>query len=199
MTTSTESPFIIYRYGYVTITLDEIADSLPKKQAFEMAHYRNLGKLDGSLWAYDEIYRENSLFGLDATIQFQKNMKPLKFLIQIPKYWISNRVSEKFFNDSIFPFDLIPSFIYVIKQEKEFASDALFNNNFDEVLKYEGEYLKNESNKWNEYYNLYLEFVNNLKNFGLVKTIINSTPILLKMNNILDEIISIQELILENN
>jgi len=183
----------------LTLTLENTSEPIPKELACEMVRFRNLGKIGGCSWAYDDVFiGGNTKLGIEALKEFQKSIKLFRVIPQIPKWWIENRVSTIFFNDSIFPFDNMPGFLYVIKQEKQFAAEVLLENCVDELCRKEGFLLQNESYKWEEFYNLYDKYVNMLRDKGLVKTVLFSLPLFIKMDKVLDDITYIEKMILNN-
>jgi len=196
---STKSPFVIYRYGYLTITLENKSESLPKKQAYEIVHFRNLGKMNGCKWAYDSIFLEDkNQLGINALKSYRKDMRLLKLIIKAP-IWIIIGFSAKIKHpNSSAPFNTIPYFIKVIKDEKQFISIALSKISNCSFCKNEAHLFQNESQKWSELYDLYYQFVKIIDNKQYIKAMIKMMPIFYKMNKVIDEIIEIERMILKN-
>jgi len=198
---STKSSFIIYKYGYLTITLEDKSEPMLKEMAYKMVHFRNLAKMDGSPWAYDNIFTEDgNRLGINALKSFKKDMKPLKIIGRIP-IWIFIRIGANIIYpnssaNSQIPFYSMPYFISIIKDEKLFTSEALLEIDNCSFCKTEAHLFQNESQKFGEIYDLYDQLVKMIDKKQYIRVIIKTIPIFYKINKIIDEIIEIEEMIL---
>ena len=196
---STKSPFIIYKYGYLTLTLENKSKPLPKELAYEMIHYRNLGKMDGRPWSYDGIFiEENKQLGINALNYYKLDMNPLRIAYNVP-YWIFVRIFARIIDkNSTAPFYFMLDFIRVIRDEKKFVSQSLLKIKNCSFCKNEADLFENESQKWGEIYVLYRQFINIIEQGKYFKVFFKMIPIFFKMNKIIDEIIVIEKMILKN-
>lgn len=198
---ATESSFVIYKFGYLTITLENVSNALPKKQAVEITRYRNIQKMKGCPCSYDPVFVEpGAKFGIRALKLYKNKMQIIKVLPKLPTWFILNRGAQLFSEDdnSTFPFGLISTFIPTIKLEKQFAAETLLKYCDTASCHLEGILLQNESEKWGEFYLSYNEFVELLKNKGLGSTLFLSINLLRHMQEILGDLIHIEEEIIQN-
>jgi len=173
----------------LTLTIEKVTEPIPKNEAFELAHKRNLLKMQG--WnntVYDEKYKQlYKEFGIDALKTLKDNLKPS---VIIPRllFWRSLRPIIGFN-----PFDFMTNSTSWIKKDKQFAADSLLKQDNCIFCQIDGRLLNNESIKWSEFRNLTLELQNSFENDRFIKNILISLSILKQMNTIVDDIIHIEE------
>jgi hypothetical protein len=187
------SPYHFPIYA-VTLVFEENLSKIPlsKKDAFELAHIRNLKKMEGyNPEVYDieylDFHHENG-FGLEGIKQLKKDLNPFRMRL-IFRFWkilglFAPSISESFSST-------LTNGLYYVAKDKEFASDSLLENKgLYDFCEYDGNLLKNESKKWFELKDIYENCTILLKNGESIYKIIIKTKL---MNKILDEIIEIEE------
>ena len=178
------------------MVLENISKPLSIIEAYILAHSRNLKKMRG--WnndVYDiEFSRSYKAFGINALKALKKDLNPIFIIPRIPIWSMVRKVGRLFGSD--FPFDWLPNCINYIIMEKNFTSESLLNRKelYDFCL-FEGELLKEESKKWEDFGHSIQKWRKSFDNRSMI-IMINSISILKDIVNIVDDIILIQENIL---
>jgi hypothetical protein len=142
---------------------------------------------------YLDFHYKNG-FGLDGIKQLKKDLNPLRMRL-VFRFWKIMGL----FTPSIADYfsSILINGLYYVAKDKEFTSESLLNNkDFYDFCEYEGNLLKNESQKWFELRDLYENCTRLLKNREQIHKIISKIKVI---NQVLDEIIEIEEDILKGS
>jgi len=194
------SPYHFQIYAATMVLEENISkDALSKEEAFELAHTRNIKKMQGyNPDVYDSGYLQfhhKNGFGLEGVKKLKRDLNPLRMRF-VFRFWeimgIFSPDIADFFSGTL------TSGLYYVAKDKQFAADSLLNSSeLHSFCEREGNLLRNESEKWFELKEIYENCTILLNNKEPLFKIISKIR---DMNVVLDEIIEIEEtIILEAN
>lgn len=187
---------------------ENISDPLPKDIAYKQVHQRNIERMKGNIYAYDQkLIRENfHKTGIEAIESLMADFRPTNFLFNfIPKIPIYKGVDlivtfllKKSYN---FPFiDMIFSFHYLSREKHIISQYLLENKNISPICNHDAILLDMESKYWENLTLLTEELNKTVKNNSrLMKIFLLAKPILDEMVDTIDHIMFIERVIISDS
>jgi hypothetical protein len=169
-----------------------VTDPLPKNEAFNLSHSRNIERLKGNKSAYDNgIKQYFDCFGVKALKELKNDFKLGKILFKIPFLKLANKLLK-------LPYEIMFTTVlhnYTLYEKIDIAQYLLENENLSVYCKHDAGLMLQEILKYKEFYDSLVELTNVLKH-KFIRSFIESIPIILDINEKLEELIFIEESII---
>ena len=185
---------------YELYLVKNITKPLSKEKRFEIAHLRNIERMKGNRSSYDGdfITKDYVNFGIKGLKKLKEDFSS-NFTNMVPFYCITTKLFH-------FPLDaIIGSFQSEALIRNDVAtylrniSNEFENRTFERLCNFESSLLENESGKFDQLSSVFKQLKDTFLNNSIYNSIIMSKQFMPNIIRIIDELISIENSIIENN
>lgn len=197
---------------YTILSFKQVSEPLPKQEAFNRSHTRNLEKLRGNSSLYNKLLvnlSQGAGFGINGSKLMQKHFEKgienrFKTIIIYKKrgklgfsYKLIKNLAPIVIKLLNLPPDSAKKFtadsFQQIAIEKSWMANFLYNNsNLSDICEYEANLFENEAKHWNKLSSYYSVF----KKKGIFLSSLRAFYLMSKMSNTMDKIIEIENAII---
>ncbi len=190
--------FYIREARYSMYIIKKVSDPLPREMIYDLVHERNIQKMKGIKSAYDSRYIQDNFkeFGINALKALREDLSS-KFIRWVPAYNMINKVIQKIDPSHPYPFTSMINYFGDEASSKNMTSKLLIENmNVSSYHEKDALLLEIEAKHWEKLTILTEELKEAVINNTLIKSIHLSKPIINNMVNTVDDIISVEKMII---